>query len=159
MKRVAIGQLSVIAPRGRTNCNRIFSPQCISVRSLWHTKSQFFFFFFFFFFLIEFSFPWFWGFEMQIFKKKKGTVSVAVYGYRTHRFRRRIRLYNQNEAYNSVAVYGYGTNSPWNGSVAVQNCPLSMYESSQSFFCEGKLRIDCFPDLCKLVVHYLGLHI
>ena len=91
-------------------------------------------------------------------KIKKGTVSVAVYGYRTHWFRRRIRLYNQNETYNSVAVYGYGTNSPWNGSVAVQNRPLSMYESSQSFICAGKLRIDCFPDLCKLVVHYLGLH-
>ena len=86
-----------------------------------------------------------------------GTVSVAVYGYRTHWFRRRIRLYNQNEAYNSVAVYGYGTNSPWNGSVAVQNRPLSMYESSQSFICAGKLRIDCFPDLCKLIVHYLHM--
>ena len=84
-----------------------------------------------------------------------GTVSVAVYGYRTHWFRRRIRLYNQNEAYNSVAVYGYGTNSPWNGSVAVQNRPLLMYEGSQSFICAGELRIDCFPDLCKLVVHYL----
>ena len=86
---------------------------------------------------------------------KEGTVSVAVYGYRTHWFRRRIRLYNQNEAYNSVAVYGYGTNSPWNGSVAVQNRPLLMYESSQSFICAEELRIDCFPDLCKLVVHYL----
>ena len=86
-----------------------------------------------------------------------GTVSVAIYGYRTHWFRRRIRLYNQNEEYNSVAVYGYGTNSPWNGSVAVQNRPLSMYEGSQSFICAGKLRIDCFPDLCKLVVHYLHI--
>ena len=72
---------------------------------------------------------------------KKGTVSVAVYAYRTHWFRRRIRLYNQNEAYNSVAVYGYGTNSPWNGSVAVQNRPLLMYESSQSIICAGELRI------------------
>ena len=87
----------------------------------------------------------------------KGTVSVAVYGYGTHWFRRRIRLYNQNEGYNSVAVYGYGTNSPWNGSVAVQNRPLSMYGSSQSFICAGKLRIDCFPDLCKSVMHYLHI--
>ena len=69
---------------------------------------------------------------------KLGTVSVAIYGYRTHWFRRRSVvpwLYNQNEAYNSVAVYGYRTNSPWNGSEAVQNRPLSMYESSQSFIC------------------------
>ena len=72
------------------------------------------------------------------------TVSVAVYGYRTHWFRRRILLYNQNEAYNSVTVYGYGTNSPWNGSVAVQNRPAIV-------------DVREFPIiyLCKLVVHYL----
>ena len=58
-----------------------------------------------------------------------------MHGLRAHWFRRGIRLYNQNEAYNSVAVYGYGTNSPWNDSVAVQNRPLSIYESSQSFIC------------------------
>ena len=76
----------------------------------------------------------------------KGTVSVAVYGYRTHWFRRRIRLYNQNEAYNSVAVYGYRTNSPWNGSVAIQ------LKSSI-------VDVPEFPIiyLCKLVVHYLHI--
>ena len=60
---------------------------------------------------------------------------IILYGYQTHWFRHRVRLYNQNEAYNSVAVYGYGTNSPWNGLVAVQNRPLAMYECSQSFIC------------------------
>ena len=69
----------------------------------------------------------------------KGTVSVAVYGYRAHWFRRRIRLYNQNEAYNSVTVYGYGTNSPFSRTkssiVDVREFP-SIY-------------------LCKLVVQYL----
>ena len=93
-------------------------------------------------------------FFLNMFKKNaffNGTVSVAVYGYRTHWFRRRIRLYNQNEAYNSVAVYGYGTNSPWNGSVAVQNRPLSMYKSSQAFICASAKNAFFFKHILKKV--------
>ena len=48
--------------------------------------------------------------------------------------------------YNSVAVYGYRTNSPWNGSVALQ-LKSSIVDVRE------------FPIiyLCKLVVHYLHI--
>ena len=51
---------------------------------------------------------------------KNETVSVAVYGYQTHRFRRRIRLYNREKPYSLVAIYGDGTLPLWNGWVSVQ---------------------------------------
>ena len=61
---------------------------------------------------------------------REGTVSVAVYGDWTHGFCRRIRLYNRDSPYSSVAVYGDGTYSLWNGSVAVQTNQKSATHSS-----------------------------